>query len=291
MSAINRHASQKIPYDIDYRLKHKDGHYHWFHSNGQGLWDQEGKLIQMSGFITDIHQHKEIERLKDEFIANVSHELRTPLTSIRGSLSLISLGTAGRITPKTKELIDIAQKNAERLILLINDMLDLEKLTSGTMDFHFEEVLVNGLTKHAVNANLKLAKKHQIAITPRYLEQDAIIKVDKARFIQVLDNLLSNAIKFSYSGGLVEVILSRYRGFVRIMVVDRGIGIPKDFRPKIFQKFTQADASSSRQKAGTGLGLTITKQIVEYMNGKISFKSQVNKGTTFCVDIPEVRAA
>ncbi|HTD06892.1 CHASE domain-containing protein [Undibacterium sp.] len=235
----------------------------------------------------DLSERKRVERLKGEFVAAVSHELRTPLTSIRGSLGLLVGGIAGTIPDKAKTLLDMANDNAERLLLLINDLLDFEKLEYGGMQFNLQATSLRDLVKKSVDANKGYTQKFTIALVFDAKQSvDAIVNVDQQRFIQVLSNLLSNAIKFSRKDGRVEVHISRANGWARVAVVDHGIGISKQFQGSVFHKFTQEDANSARKYAGTGLGLSLTKTMVEKMGGRIGFTSVESEGSTFYVELP-----
>jgi PAS domain S-box-containing protein len=241
-----------------------------------------------SAFLHDISDRKKVERIKNEFISTVSHELRTPLTSIRGSLGLLAGGAAGTIPAPAKSLLDIANANCDRLVRLINDMLDIEKIESGNM--HFEPVTqaVLPLVEHAIAATQGYAANFKVPLQLQADAADVQVAVDRDRMIQVLVNLLSNAVKFSPPGAAVLVKVSSLSDRVRLSVLDRGNGIPADFRERIFQKFAQADATDARQKGGTGLGLNICKSIVEQHGGHIDFYSEAGKGTEFYVDLPMV---
>lgn len=238
-------------------------------------------------FGQDITERKKVERLKNEFILTVSHELRTPLTSIRGSLGLIAGGVAGEIPERAKNMIDIAYKNSERLVRLINDILDIEKIESGKMVFQFKPTELLPLLEHAIDANRAYGEQYQIAFVIAGAPNDAKVNVDADRMIQVLTNLLSNAAKFSPPHSTVEISARRVGRDIRVAVHDQGTGIPLEFQERIFQKFAQADSSDTRQKGGTGLGLSIAKAIVEKHNGAIGFESRDGMGTTFYFQIPE----
>ncbi|MBV8881999.1 MAG: PAS domain S-box protein, partial [Planctomycetaceae bacterium] len=240
--------------------------------------------------IRDISKRKEIERMKDEFVSTVSHELRTPLTSIQGSLGLIANGVMGAMPAGAKPLVDIAYKNCSRLVLLINDILDSEKIAAGKMVFTFKEQEIMPLLEHAIESNRAYGAQYQVRFEIEGGVPGAKVNVDHDRLIQVLTNLLSNAAKFSPKGGVVSIDVRRAGGRLRISVTDRGPGIPAEFRDRIFQKFSQADSSDRRAKGGTGLGLSISKAIVEKHGGALSFESEVGKGTTFTVELPEREA-
>ena len=241
---------------------------------------RQGRLIYICT-VRDISDRKRIERLKNEFVSTVSHELRTPLTSITGALGLLQGGAMGDMAEKVGSLISIAYKNCQRLTLLINDLLDIEKIAAGKMQFDLKAELVLPLIQQALDANKVMAQERHIQLTIQTTVTDASIKVDAKRFIQVLSNFLSNAIKFSPAAAIVVVELSLMDKLVRVAVTDHGPGIPDKFRDRIFQRFSQADASDTRQTGGTGLGLAISKELVYGMNGVIGFESTEGKGATF----------
>jgi PAS domain S-box-containing protein len=268
-----------------------DGSSGWLSTLKAPLRDQSGRLVGIITHNRDISEQMRHAQIKNEFISTVSHELRTPLTSIRGSLGLIAAGVAGELPPKAANLVKIAHSNSERLVHLINDILDMEKIESGKMTFEPQILLLRPIIEQAISgaANYLADKKVRIVIIDD--TRRARVAVDPARMHQVLANLLSNAIKFSPPEGIVTVRLTRANGKVRIGVEDTGPGIPEAFRHRIFGKFEQADASSTRQVGGTGLGLSISKAIIDRMGGEISFETEVGQGTKFHVDLAEAEAA
>lgn len=241
---------------------------------------RQGRLIYICT-VRDISDRKRIERLKNEFVSTVSHELRTPLTSITGALGLLHGGVMGDMPEKVSSLVGIAYKNCQRLTLLINDLLDIEKIAAGKMQFDLKTELVLPLIQQALDANKVMAQERHIQLSIQTTITDACIKVDAKRLIQVLSNFLSNAIKFSPAAATVRVDLSLNEKLVCIAVSDQGPGIPEKFRDRIFQRFSQADASDTRQTGGTGLGLAISKELVQGMNGSIGFESVEGQGATF----------
>jgi len=249
----------------------------------------EGKVLGFFSLGTDITELKRIDRMKTEFVSTVSHELRTPLTSIRGSLGLIAGGVAGELPEAVKNLVGIAKNNCERLIRLINDILDSEKIESGKMNLNLQPIDIRQLIQQALVANEGFASQHRVTMLLRAPDATLAVRIDSDRMTQVLTNLLSNAVKFSPPGGEVEVSVSRVAQGVRVEVADHGAGIPEEFRGRIFQKFSQADSSDIRQNAGTGLGLNISKALIEKMGGKIGFSSEAGAGTTFFLELPEWR--
>lgn len=241
----------------------------------------------------DLTEHKKIERIKNDFISTVSHELRTPLTSIRGSLGLLADPRFETSKSQTLELIKLAEKNTIRLITLVNDILDVEKIEAGKMPFETRPQALIPLINHAIQEILGFANPHGITIGFKPTAADAQMcwaSVDGNRYIQVVVNLLSNAIKFSPPHSHVEVCATWSNGECCVSVTDNGIGIPAEFREHMFTKFAQADASASRQNTGTGLGLSICRLIITKLGGRIDYRSEVGKGTTFFLYLPSIPA-
>lgn len=236
--------------------------------------------------IRDISDRREIEQMKGEFVATVSHELRTPLTSIAGSLGLISGGAAGEIPPKAARLVEIAHSNAARLVRLINDILDIEKIEAGRMQFDVRPLALGPLLEAAAHQAAGFADEYGVSVHVETVAPEAAVLADEDRLMQVVTNLLSNAIKFSRRGEAVTVRVTPLDRRYRISVIDRGEGIPEAFRSRIFGKFAQADASDSRQKGGTGLGLSIVREIVVRLGGAVDFESVEGAGSIFHVDLP-----
>lgn len=239
--------------------------------------------------VLDITERKKAEKLKSEFISVVSHELRTPLTSISGSLGLLKGGVAGDLPDQAKSMIDIAHNNCDRLVRLINDILDIEKIEAGKIRFEFRPLDIAQLVRDAVAANAGFAEGLGVEIALPADLPDARIEGDYDRLIQVLTNLISNAAKFAPPESAVTVSAVVEDGNVRISMIDRGPGISEEFQDRIFGKFAQADASDSRQKGGTGLGLNISKAIVERHDGEIGFVTEIGAGTEFYFDLPVLR--
>ena len=248
--------------------------------------DGKGQITAISSIVHDITERKKIDRLKSEFISTVSHELRTPLTSIKGSLGLIRYGAAGTLPAQFAKMLDIAYKNSERLIRLINDILDIEKLTSGKMEFRTAPLDAGTLLENAIEANKGFGAEYGIRFVLTETVRNICVVADGDRLMQVLANLMSNAAKFSPSGSEVH-IGARLRGDkIRISVRDHGPGIPAEFQARIFGRFAQADSSDTRPRNGTGLGLSIAKAIVEGHGGTIGFETETGNGTTFYFDLP-----
>ena len=287
---LQKHFSgESEEYECETRRRHKNGEWVWVLDRGKVVeWSKDGKPLRMTGTNTDISARKESEKAKAEFVSTVSHELRTPLTSIKGSLGLIKSGATGELPDKLQSMLDIAYNNSDRLVLLINDILDMEKIEAGKMDFHIKPVDVQILVNEAIEANKGYGDEHNVKFVRAGLKEQVLIDGDHDRLMQVLSNLMSNAAKFSPEGEQVLVSINRNKDAIRIAVEDKGPGIPEEFRDNIFEKFSQADSSDTRKVGGTGLGRSITKVIVEKHNGTIDFETQTGKGSTFFIDLPEL---
>ena len=248
--------------------------------NGQKLY---------TGLVRDITERKAMDKMKNEFISTVSHELRTPLTSIRGSLGLITGGAVGTLPEQANEMLKIASNNTERLLLLINDILDIQKIESGEMAFKFRNLDLMPFIEQAIIENEAYGLQHGVKFIIGQSLENIRVYADKDRLMQVMANLLSNAAKFSPINGTVEISVAHHQfDTIRISVTDNGPGIPEEFRPKLYDKFTQSDSSDTRQKGGTGLGLSISKVIIEKHGGRINYVSSEGLGTTFYVELPEL---
>jgi PAS domain S-box-containing protein len=236
-------------------------------------------------YARDISDRKRVERLKDEFVSTVSHELRTPLTSIAGSLGLLIGGAVAPLPEGPARLVGIAHANCQRLVRLINDILDVEKIESGKMKFELAPLTLAEVAARSIDAVRGYAD--QLGVTLRLEADDDIdIRGDIDRLVQVGANLISNAIKFSKTGDAVEIRAARWGRLARITVQDHGPGVPEEFRGRIFSKFAQADSSDTRQRGGTGLGLVIAKEITERHGGRLWFDSVLGQGSAFHIDLP-----
>lgn len=239
-----------------------------------------------TGLTRDVTERKRLEQLKSEFISTVSHELRTPLTAIRGALALVLKKDGEALSAKARPMIEMAERNSERLALLINDILDLEKIEGRSLSFDFSALDLAALAVRAVEDTEGYARKHGVSLKLETRGLTAQVKGDSHRLHQVFANLISNAVKFSPPAGVVEVSLDAVQGRFRVSVKDHGPGIPDHFRDRIFQRFAQADSSDSRDKGGTGLGLSISKAIIDRHRGRIGFTSTPGAGAEFFFDLP-----
>ncbi len=251
-----------------------------------GLSQLEGDTDHWVGFIVDLREQQRVDKLKSEFISIISHELRTPLTSIKGSLGLLQGGVAGELPPKALQLVQIAHKNSLRLGNLVNDILDVEKIASGKMHINLQAVDLVSVAKQALQANTSHAASFKIHCELVTSPEQAMVMGDADRLVQVLVNLLSNAVKFSPENGEVALRIFQEASCWRVEVEDHGAGIPVAFQKYIFEKFAQADGSSTRQLEGVGLGLNIAKSLLEHMGGKIGFCSEKDIATVFWFTLP-----
>jgi signal transduction histidine kinase len=250
----------------------------------------EEELLGRVWYFRDISAVVEIDRMKNEFISAVSHELRTPLTSIRGSLDLMASGIAGTLPEEALSLTRIAQSNCERLVRLINDVLDIEKIDAGRMELALDRIVLEALVERAVEWMRPYAAELEVTLHFESRAPRALVRADDDRLAQVMDNLLSNAAKFSPAGQSVEVLLERRGPRLRVAVTDHGPGIAPDQHARVFQKFAQLDASAARRREGTGLGLHIARALVERLGGRIGFSSEPGVGSTFYFELPECSA-
>jgi PAS domain S-box-containing protein len=251
------------------------------------LFDQKQEVSGFVGIAYDLTALRRIEHMKHEFISTVSHELRTPLTSIRGSLGLLASGVVGVMPERAQVMIDIAKSNCERLVRLINDILDIEKIESGNMRFDMVRQALLPLVEQSISMTQAYSAQYQVQLRTAFqCDGNILALVDADRLLQVLVNLISNACKFSPAGGEVLLGVDLCPDWVRVSVKDQGPGISGEFRHRIFQKFAQNDSSDTRSKGGTGLGLNISKAIIERMNGRIGFVSEEGRGSEFFIELP-----
>lgn len=274
--AIDAGSIQIEEYDIDEADQH---------------WSIEVRIVpaakgEVLAIIRDVTKERDIERLKNEFLSTVSHELRTPLTAIIGYIALLSNGMIPGIPDKARNMIDNVNRNAEQLSVIIDDLLDLQKISSGRMQYSMKYVQIGVFLKHCIELNQGYASKYNVRLGYNNQADDTNIQIDESRMQQVMANLISNAIKYSHSGGTVSVEARNNIGQVCISVKDKGAGIPEEFHGQVYEKFSQSDSSTTRTVGGTGLGLSISKMIIERHGGSIDFDSELGVGTTFYVCLP-----
>lgn len=224
--------------------------------------------------------------MKSEFISVVSHELRTPLTSIVGALKLAHSDTLADVPEQRNKLLAIALKNSTRLTELVNDLLDLDKLQSGAMSFNREKIDLAAIVADAIEQSATFAAEYGVKFVANRIAPQTFIDGDGQRINQVIVNILSNAAKFSPRGAEVMISVNATNGYGRVEIADRGPGIPDSFRSRLFDRFTQADSSTTRKVQGSGLGLHICKSIVDAHGGGIDFRPNDGGGTIFYFEIP-----
>ena len=270
---------------LELRVINAYGTPRWVEANN-GVIEYDNEPAELVCLV-DITERKEADTMKGEFVSTVSHELRTPLTSIMGSLGLISGMYGQELSSDVSDLISVSERNVNHLVLLINDLLDIQKIEAGKLDFERKPFPVSDLLAISLSSMKGLSKQYGVTLQAESGFQDVMVDGDIHRLNQVLLNLVSNAMKFSELGQKVRVVISNKKDHViRISVVDQGLGIPLEFHDRIFQKFAQADSTDSRKKPGTGLGLNISKLIVEAHDGTIGFTSEPGLGSTFFFDLP-----
>jgi len=270
--------------DSNYRFVRPDGDVRWVHGRCRALYDADGRPLRMSGTLQDITDRREVERAKEEFVSIVSHELRTPLTSIRGALGLLAGGVLTGSPARTERMLQIALDNTDRLVRLINDILDIERITSGVIDMRPHRCDSTDLIDLAIQGIGPVAAAARVTLTAE--AEQVAVSADPDRVVQTLTNLLGNAIKFSPQGATVVVSATRRDGVVLFEVRDEGRGIPPDKLESIFERFQQVDSSDAREKGGTGLGLAICRSIVQNHGGRIWAESIAGHGSTFKFTLP-----
>jgi len=273
-------GNQGADADIENRVVCKDGRLI------DALWSMHWSQQEQSLFcvVHDISARKEAERLKQEFVAMISHDLRTPLTSVKGTLSMMAEGVYDIATDVGKRRLNTAQESIDRLINLINDLLDIEKMEAGMLQMQIEDTDLAEIIRCAVDSVSGFAEKRQIAIECEKI--DASVSADDARLVQVVVNLLSNAIKFSPGGSTIDIGVVPVDQFIEVRVKDQGRGVPEQFRDSIFERFKQVQDDDGKLRSGTGLGLAICRAIVQAHDGTIGLESEENKGSTFWFRIP-----
>ena len=240
--------------------------------------------------VRDSTERNRLERIKDEFVSTVSHELRTPLTSIGGALSLLNHSIGSSLEERPAQLLKIAVANAGRLTLLVDDILDIERINSDRFDLNLETIDLRDVVAAAEEQNQTFATNRNVTLVVTKPDEPLMVRGDASRLIQALANLISNAAKFSPERGTVSMIAERVDRIARVSVADRGPGIPLELQPRLFGRFAQATSQSSA-RCGTGLGLAITKAIVEKHKGTIHYETDVRSGTRFWIELPAIMGA
>ena len=263
----------------------KNGNAYWMNATYIPDSNSEGEIKGFFSMVEDITERKEIEKIKSEFVSVASHEMRTPLTAVHGVVTLLCAGRLGSLSPAEQEMAKIAMRNSERLLHLINDVLDLERMESGTETLNRKQCDSTELIQQAIDSIESMAQQHQVTVETEINSVE--LWVDPQRIVQTLNNILSNAIKFSFTNSKIWVKCQQQGDEVLFAVQDQGRGIAPDKLETIFERFQQIDGSDSRQKGGTGLGLAISRLIVEQHGGKIWVESIYGQGSTFFFTLPQ----
>lgn len=272
---------------LEFRLRNHADEYLWVELQAQPEVDNQERVIGFTGTLIDVHERKRMAQMKAEFVSVVSHELRTPVTSIRGALSMLDSGIFGTWSSDPTKLISIAHRNSQRLVTLVNDILDMDKLMSGNMTFEITRLNIVDVIQQSIEANAAYAQGFNTSVKLIHpSRQPVFVLAANDRLLQILANLISNACKFSPAKELVTIELQIDVNQVITRVCDKGPGIPLEFRARIFNAFAQAESGDTRKQGGTGLGLKISKTLVEKMGGKIGFESEPGKGTCFWFSLP-----
>ncbi|HXB24699.1 MAG TPA: PAS domain S-box protein [Gemmatimonadaceae bacterium] len=250
------------------------------------IWNGTAARIAV---VRDVTEWRRLNRMKNEFVSTVSHELRTPLTSIRGALGLLEGGVGGAMAPKALDLLRMARENSDRLIRLINELLDLDKIEAGKLELRYEVLTPSAVVRATLDGIAAMADEHRIKLV-EHVDAHRSFSADRDRIVQVLTNLVSNAIKFSPTGSAVEVEATAIGSMVLFSVHNTGPGIAVADRARLFARFQQLDAGDNRRRGGTGLGLAISKAIVEQHGGRIGVRSEPDVRTTFWFELPMSRA-
>ncbi len=272
--------------DVVLGLRGRNKRVRWFLVSAVPL-DGGGTVASMSDFTAIKNAREEIEQRKDEFITTLSHEMRTPLMSLNGAVSLLHAGAAGAVPESAIPLLGVARRNADRLIRLVNDVLDLERILAGTMSLSLGLHELNKVTRIAAEAASPLASAAGVQLSVVPSEKSIVLQTDADRVQQILANLLSNAIKFSARGETVELRVARMGQRGRVTVRDFGPGVPKHFRSRLFLRFSQADPGGrKRGERGAGLGLSISRAIATALGGAVGHEDPVGRGAAFFLTLP-----
>lgn len=284
-------AEQYGSFDHEHRIVLPDGQVKWVHEIAQVYLDAKGKPMRMVGTTQDITERKRLDQLQRDFVSTVTHELRTPLTSISGALSLLVADALKDHPEQRDHMLQIAHQNSQRLLSLINDLLDMDKLLAGKVAFQSEWLVLDTVLRDSIEGVRQYAQQFDVAIRYQPLNNEVLVFADRQRLEQVMANLLSNAAKFSGAGTEVTVSAERVPEGVSIGVQDQGPGIPESARDHLFSRFFQVDASDTRQQGGTGLGLAISRELAEKMHGNLRFDSTPGKGASFYLTLTKIQSA
>lgn len=285
LAVAKRLLTERDGVEVQFRIVREDDQVRWISAKTFSISDDHGQVVQLCGVADDISDRKEAEKRVSEFYSTVSHELRSPLTSIRGSLGLIESGLVGEVSEEASTFVTIARIESDRLIRLINSILDLRKIEAGKMELKYQKTKVADLLQSTVASLAGMAHEAHVTLLTAPSCDDEI-QLDRDRIIQVLTNLVSNSIKFSKEHSTVVVKAERQSECIYFSVADEGAGIAARDLSKLFGKFQQLDSTDSRSQGGTGLGLAISKALVEQHGGEIGVESEPGKGSKFWFTVP-----
>lgn len=278
----NSHIENGKSETLEYSIEEYDGE-KYYEARFTKTCDSEILAI-----VRNISDRKKAEALKNEFISLVSHELRTPLTSIKGSIDLLLAGVSGELSNQTKSLLNICRKNTQRLVRFVTDLLDIEALDSGNINFKYKTYCLQEITQVSVDGMRTFAEQYHVLLNLKKCEDETYVFVDEDRLNHCITNLISNAVKYTPKFSEVEISVHKMDKNVQIHIKDNGPGIDPNFQPRLFHRFAQGAPPKDKLVGGSGLGLSITKGFVEAMSGKIYFNSSEN-GTTFILELPLVK--
>lgn len=282
LSVLQSNMPQRLEQLVDF----KDGEIGWLDTVKIPFRNKEGNLIALITYNRDTTEFHKMNEMKEQFISTVSHEIRTPLTSICGALRLLNHDPEGVLPDKVTELIDLADRNAQHLVELINNVLDLEKFHAGEMDFTPETIDAASVAEETIESMRHFLPHKELTLKVTNMAGNSEVHAQPVRLRQVLLNLLSNAAKFAPPRSIVDVEITRAEDVVRVCVLDSGPGVDPDFEAMLFSRFTQEKATAeSNAKNGTGLGLSLIKSFVEHMSGSVSYRRRGDR-TEFRIDLP-----
>ena len=269
---------------LEAQWRRRDGSRIWVRENAKAVRGQDGEVLYYEGTVEDVSERYELELMKSQFISTVSHELRTPLTSLRGALGLLAAGALGNLPPDARNAVEIAERSILRLVTLVNDILDIERIEQGQLSLQMGSHSLAALLAGSVEEVAPLAREAGIGLEVSH--PPGVVEGDGDRLVQVIVNLLSNALKFSPRGSTVRLRAWETPDGVEVQIEDQGRGIPAAHQKSIFERFRQVEISAAAGQRGAGLGLSIAKSIVEMHGGRIGVESEPGKGSTFWFRIP-----